>query len=65
MILGERCQLPYRVLSRATDANNFGKFLMKLDPYNYMWCYKNVFMAHWLARRAEDQEDLGSIPNQD
>ena len=36
VILEERCKLPYRLLGRAQDADDFGEFLMKLDPYNYM-----------------------------
>ena len=36
VILGERCKLPYRVMGRAPDADDFGRFLMTLDPYNYM-----------------------------
>ena len=36
MILGERCKLSHRVLDRGQDADDFGRFLMKLDPYNYM-----------------------------
>ena len=35
MVLGERCKLPYRVLGRVPDTDDFGKFLIKLDPYNY------------------------------
>ena len=56
MIFGEGCKLPYRVLGRAPDADNFGKFLMKLHHYNYMVLYKHVLMAHRLARRADDRE---------
>ena len=65
MILEERYKLPYRVLSRAPDADDFGKFLMKLDPYKVKKCYKRVLVAQKLARRAEDREVPGSSPTQD
>ena len=45
-------------LTRAPDADDFGKFLRKLDPYNYM-------VLQTCLDGAEDREVPGSCLTQD
>ena len=47
VILGERCKLPSRVLGRAPNADDYGRFLMNWILI-IIWCYKHVLMTQML-----------------